>query len=256
MTAGTYTATSSGYAGEMEVSVTVDEEKILTIEIGENNETPSVGGMAIEQLPGQIIDAQSIALDGVSGATYTSKAILDSVKDCLTQAGADLSLFEKSPTASTGEEITISSDVVIIGAGAAGLSAALRLQELGQEHILVIEKMAYTGELLQPAAAGSPLGSKYQKEAGIEDSPELMIEELLKKDNINDAELTKLHAENSAAAIDWLIDDIGAQFNVPQPSERHRPRLYSSGRRRWFHADASRCRSAARNRNPAEHSGY
>ena len=66
MTAGTYTAASSGYAGEMEVSVTVDEEKILTIEIGENNETPSVGGMAIEQLPGQIIDAQSIALDGVS----------------------------------------------------------------------------------------------------------------------------------------------------------------------------------------------
>ena len=222
MTAGTYTATSSGYAGEMEVSVTVDEEKILTIEIGENNETPSVGGMAIEQLPGQIIDAQSIALDGVSGATYTSKAILDSVKDCLTQAGADLSLFEKSPTASTGEEITISSDVVIIGAGAAGLSAALRLQELGQEHILVIEKMAYTGGASATCGGGfSAAGSKYQKEAGIEDSPELMIEELLKKGhNINDAELTKLHAENSAAAIDWLIDDIGAQFNVPQPSEK------------------------------------
>lgn len=222
MTAGAYTATSSGYAGEMEVTVTVDEGKIISVQIGENNETPSVGGMAIEQLPEQIVAAQSIALDGISGATYTSNAILEAVKDCLTQAGAELSQFEKEQTAAKGEEIILPADVVIIGAGAAGLSAALRLQELGMEHILLIEKMAYTGGASATCGGGfSAAGSKYQMEAGIEDSPELMIEELLKKGhNINDIELTMLHAENSAAAIDWLIDDIGAQFNVPQPSEK------------------------------------
>lgn len=222
MTAGAYTAKSSGYAGEMEVTVTVDEEKIVSVQIGENNETPSVGGMAIEQLPEQIVAAQSIALDGISGATYTSNAILEAVKDCLTQAGAELSQFEKEQTAAKGEEIILPADVVIVGAGAAGLSAALRLQELGQEHILLIEKMAYTGGASATCGGGfSAAGSKYQTEAGIKDSPELMIEELLKKGhNINDIELTTLHAENSAAAIDWLIDDIGAQFNVPQPSEK------------------------------------
>ncbi|MCH1942254.1 FAD-dependent oxidoreductase [Holdemania massiliensis] len=222
MKAGTYTAKASGYAGDLEVTVTVDEEKILSVEIGDNHETPSVGGMAIEQLPKQIVDAQSLAVDGISGATYTSNAIFNSVKDCLTQAGADLAQFEKAQTAKTGEEINLPADVVIIGAGAAGLSAALRLNELGQESILVLEKMAYTGGASATCGGGFlASGSKYQAEAGIEDSPELMVEELLKKGhNLNDIELTRLHAENSAAAIDWLIDDIGAQFNIPQPSEK------------------------------------
>lgn len=221
MKAGTYTATADGYGGKVSVSVTVDSEKIVSVEVGDNTETPGVGGMAIEQLPGQIVETQSIALDGIAGATFTSDAILTAVKDCLQQAGADLTQFEKETAAKSGEEIQLQKDVVIVGAGAAGLSAALRLQESGQDNILVLEKMAYTGGASATCGGGFlAAGSRYQQQAGIEDTPELMMEELLEKGHhINDVELTRLHAENAAPTVDWLIDDIGVQFNTPQPSE-------------------------------------
>lgn len=168
--------------------VTVDSEKIVSVEVGDNTETPGVGGMAIEQLPGQIVETQSIALDGIAGATFTSDAILTAVKDCLQQAGADLTQFEKETAAKSGEEIQLQKDVVIVGAGAAGLSAALRLQGSGQDNILVLEKMAYTGGASATCGGGFlAAGSRYQQQAGIEDTPELMMEELLEKGHhIND----------------------------------------------------------------------
>lgn len=214
MTAGYYTASASGYAGEVEVGVEVDDKSILKVEVLSNNETPSVGGMAIDQLPNQIVDTQSIALDGVSGATYTSKAILEAVKDCLNQAGAELSQFEKEKEEVKGQEIELNREVVIVGAGSAGLSAALRLNGLGHQDVLVLEKMAYTGGASATCGGGFlAAGSKYQQDGS---NPEMMTEFLLKKGhNINDVELTKLHSENAATTIDWLIDEIGIEFNAP-----------------------------------------
>lgn len=85
-TPGTYQAVKEGYHGEVPVTVIFSETEILSVEVGENGEPPGIGGAAIENLTGKIVAQQSADLDGVSGATFTSQAVLEAVKDCIAQA--------------------------------------------------------------------------------------------------------------------------------------------------------------------------
>lgn len=85
-TDGTYTETAKGKKGEFDVTVEIVDGKLDSIMIGDNTETPDRGGVAIEQLPGEIVKSQSIEVDAVSGATVTSNAIKDAVARCLERA--------------------------------------------------------------------------------------------------------------------------------------------------------------------------
>ena len=84
--AGTYTSEQKGYGGNLKVEVTVSDSKIESITVGDNQETKEIGGKAIEELTNKIISEQKPEQDAVSGATVTSKAFLDAVKDALSQA--------------------------------------------------------------------------------------------------------------------------------------------------------------------------
>lgn len=84
---GTYTATVEGYHGDVTVTVTVDEEKIVSVTAEGPRETEGVGSRAIEQLPARIVEANSTEVDGVSGATITSNAVKRAVKEALKEAG-------------------------------------------------------------------------------------------------------------------------------------------------------------------------
>ncbi len=84
---GTYTASGKGIGGDVPVTVTIADGKISSVEVGDNGETPALGGQAIEQLPALIVEANGTAgVDAYSGATITSKAIFSAVEDCLSQA--------------------------------------------------------------------------------------------------------------------------------------------------------------------------
>ena len=83
---GTYTETTTGMNGSFDVTVTIADHKITDIQIGENSETVGYGAKAIEELPGLLIETQDVNIDGTSGATVTSNAILRAVKKCLVQA--------------------------------------------------------------------------------------------------------------------------------------------------------------------------
>ena len=85
--AETYTATGKGMGGDVPVTVEYTDGKIVSVTVGENNETPGIGDKAIEALPDAIVSAQSADVDVVSGASVTSEAILSAVKDALAQAG-------------------------------------------------------------------------------------------------------------------------------------------------------------------------
>lgn len=85
-TDGTYTATVTGKKGDFDVTVVIEDGYIASIEIGDNNETESKGGVAIAQLPDEIVEAQSTDVDTVSGATITSEAIIEGVNECLEEA--------------------------------------------------------------------------------------------------------------------------------------------------------------------------
>lgn len=83
---GTYTETAKGKKGDFEVMVVIEGRNIASISVGDNEETPDKGGVAIAQLPEEIVAAQSYDVDAVAGATVTSNGIKDAVARCLEKA--------------------------------------------------------------------------------------------------------------------------------------------------------------------------
>ncbi len=217
MTPGTYTAKAEGHNGSVTVSVTVSEDKIEKVEVGENNETAGLADPAIETVPAQIVDYQTLSTDIVSGATYTTVAIRTAVKDCIEQAGGNPDAFNaKVPNDEEGQSEELSADVIVVGGGAAGMSATIRLQEQGKSVILV-EKTSSLGGTIRVSGGNQVVqGSKVQEEAGVtNDSAESMEEDFLKNgDNLNDTELLGIYAENVGETTNWLTDTVGVEYNM------------------------------------------
>jgi succinate dehydrogenase/fumarate reductase flavoprotein subunit len=81
-----YLGTGSGIGGELIVKVKMNGSRIASVEVVKHNETKGISDRAIAALPGAIINAQSAGVDMVSGATVTSKAIIEAVEDALSKA--------------------------------------------------------------------------------------------------------------------------------------------------------------------------
>lgn len=136
--AGTYTGVGDseiGGKGAIEVSVTVDENGVVTdIQVTKNGDTAGIADAAVEAMPGRIMAAQSANVDGVSGATMTSEAIKMAVLDAVTAAGLDTVKWSTyaATEAVKADDATYNTDIVIIGAGGAGMTAALTAAEKGR----------------------------------------------------------------------------------------------------------------------------
>ena len=141
---GTYTGVGNGRNGEVSVNVTVDDAGAITdVTIGENQETPAIAHYAFEALPAQIVEHQTLQLDAVSGATLSSFAVRNAVKDALEQAGLDPQNYQ-TPIEYEAHEETIDTDIVIVGAGGSGLSAAIEAAQAGAS-VTVVETNIYPG---------------------------------------------------------------------------------------------------------------
>ena len=204
---GVYEGSANGMGGAVKVAVTVSGGKITAVEVVEHNETAGISDPAIEQMPAKIVDAQSTDVDAVASATVTSEAIKEAVKAALsgeeTQEKAEL-------------DITLEPDVIVVGAGMAGLVASVRAAELGAK-VLVLEQNYRVGGSAN-TAGGSISGACYQiqKEAGIEDSPELFYQDFVNLgggEQYMNTEIAKVHSERSGEAIDWLQQDVGVEFS-------------------------------------------
>ena len=216
MQPGTYEAEAQGFGGKVQVAVTVSESEITDIAITGELETPALGGVAIETMGDAIVKAQTPHVDGVSGATVTSAAIIAAASEALEAAGANLEAMDanRKDTAEdvVREEKTLDTDIVIIGAGGAGMAAAIMAQQAGQQFV-ILEKMPYVGGNTTKATGGmNAAETHYQKEQGIEDSVALFAADTMKGGHdLNDPALVETLASKSAEAIDWL-DTIGAEL--------------------------------------------
>ena len=210
----TATGVGQGIDGDVVVQVVADATTIYSVEVLEQNETPGIGSVAVEQLPGQIVDANSILVDSISGATVTSEAIKGAVRQALESAGLDVSVFEVEQAAAEAVEktpVTLDCDVVIVGAGGAGLTAAVRANQAGAK-VLVLEKMSFVGGNSLKASGGmNAAGTKFQEALGITDSGvrEFVEDTMDGGHMVNDLALVVTMSENSSAAVDWL-ESIGA----------------------------------------------
>ena len=144
--AGTYEVTTQGQNGDIRLSVTFSDSCITDIQVLEQHETPHIGDIVFDELIPQIVKANGTGVDAMTGATVTSRALMKGVTEAASKA--QVSDVEQFKTASLPKEETTpvegTWDVVIVGAGGAGLAAAAEAAQQGNT-VLVIEKNAEIG---------------------------------------------------------------------------------------------------------------
>lgn len=189
-TAGTYTAGAQGNNGPVKVSVTFTESAIEKVEILEHAETKGLSDPAIEQIPEAIVTYQSLGVDTVSGATNTSNAILNAVADCVAQAGGDVEALKAVP-AGEAEEIPVlqdtTVDVLVIGGGGAGLSAALSATQNGASVVLIEKTGALGGNTFICGGAFNTYDPEGQKDIPMTEALGSAVEKVLAHEDVSEA---------------------------------------------------------------------
>ena len=143
--AGSYETTYNGHNGPISIKTTFSDSCVTNIEVLAQEETPHIGDVAFDQLIPQIISANGIGMDAISGATITSHALMNAVAQAAEDANvSDIEQFRKNIVKGKRNNIEDTWDVVIVGAGGAGLAAAAEAAAEGNT-VLVIEKNGEMG---------------------------------------------------------------------------------------------------------------
>ncbi|MBS7057632.1 MAG: flavocytochrome c [Faecalibacterium prausnitzii] len=142
---GDFTGTAKGFGGDVSVTLTLTDGAITGCTAEGKDETQGVGSEAIAQMPGKIAESGSIAVDGVSGATLTSTAIKEAAAAALTAAGLNPDDYKTAVENDTAaEDSTVDADVVVVGAGGAGMTAAITAAAEGKS-VVVLESQSMVG---------------------------------------------------------------------------------------------------------------
>ena len=207
MAAGTYTGEGQGIGGAVKVAVTVEGGAITAVEVVEHAETAGICDPAIEKIPAAIVAAQSLAVDTVTGATVTSKAILAAAEQALTEAGADIEALKTAAPKveqAEGETIEMTTDVVVVGAGGAGVAAAVEANDNGAS-VVLLEKLTQIGGTT--ATSQGMVGgyeTKYTKALDVHYTFEEMYGNLMSNASYRlDPALTTITVERSGGASVW-----------------------------------------------------
>ena len=201
---GDFTATAKGFGGDVSVTLTLTDGAITGCTAEGKDETEGVGSQAIAKMPGAIAESGSIAVDGVSGATITSTAIKEAAAAALTAAGLNPDDYKTAvENNATAEDSTVDADVVVVGAGGAGMTAAITAAAEGKS-VVILESQSMVGGNSVRATGGMNAGKTvYQDEnefgesAGVEKTLKTAAEKYA--DNETITALAKTVSEQWAA---------------------------------------------------------
>ena len=201
---GDFTATAKGFGGDVSVTLTLTDGAITGCTAEGKDETEGVGSQAIAKMPGEIAESGSIAVDGVSGATITSTAIKEAAAAALTAAGLNPDDYKTAvENDATAEDSTVDADVVVVGAGGAGMTAAITAAAEGKS-VVILESQSMVGGNSVRATGGMNAGKTvYQDEnefgesAGVEKTLKTAAEKYA--DNETITALAKTVSEQWAA---------------------------------------------------------
>ena len=201
---GDFTGTAKGFGGDVSVTLTLTDGAITGCTAEGKEETQGVGSEAIAKMPGEIAESGSIAVDGVSGATITSTAIKEAAAAALTAAGLNPDDYKIAvENNATAEDSTVDADVVVVGAGGAGMTAAITAAAEGKT-VVILESQSMVGGNSVRATGGMNAGKTvYQDEnefgesAGVEKTLKTAAEKYA--DNETITALAKTVSEQWAA---------------------------------------------------------
>ena len=139
------TGTAKGMGGDVSVTLTIEDGVIIDCTAEGAQETPGIGSVVLEQFPAEVVAGNTVAIDAISGATITSNAFVEAAKAALTSAGLNPEDYmTKAGAANAGETITKEADIVIVGAGGAGMTAAMTAADAGKS-VIIVESQAMVG---------------------------------------------------------------------------------------------------------------
>ena len=201
---GDFTGTAKGFGGDVSVTLTLTDGAITGCTAEGKDETEGVGSQAIAKMPGEIAESGSIAVDGVSGATITSTAIKEAAAAALTAAGLNPDDYKTAvENDAAAEDSTVEADVVVVGAGGAGMTAAITAAGEGKS-VVILESQSMVGGNSVRATGGMNAGKTvYQDEnefgesAGVEKTLKTAAEKYA--DNETITALAKTVSEQWAA---------------------------------------------------------
>ena len=269
---GEFSGTAEGMGGDVTVTITLKDSVITDVKVQGDNETEGIGTKAIEKMPDEMVKANSINVDGVATATITSDAIKSAAAEAIKAAGLNPEDYQTAAEGGKEEDVEKDVDVVVVGAGGAGMTAAITAADAGKS-VVILESQEVAGGNSVRATGGMNAAktvyqdnNEFEESAGVEktlksaekyadnadiqalastvkeqweayqanptgyfDSVELMeLDTMIGGKGVNNIELVKTLAGNSADAIEWL-STIGAdlknvgQFGGAAVKRIHRP---------------------------------
>lgn len=206
--AKTIKAQADGRNGKIDFDIDVDGNKINDIKVTKSSETPAIFNQAFGKLKNEVLDKQSFDVDAISGASIMTKAILNSGKNALKENNITP---DSKPVDNDHKDVTIDTDVAVIGSGMAGLMAASRALSMGKS-VVVLEKNGYLGGATalngsNVVGTGSRVSKKLFGKEAEEDSPAKLVADITRESRgTNYPMLSNLLATNIGKAVDFIAD--------------------------------------------------
>lgn len=219
---GTYKADGVGYGGALSVEVVVKDGKIEDLSMIDHEESSPVFNRAFPVIKERIVEAQTPIIDSVSGATFTSFGVKAAVGEALKEAGQDFGdiTFTTEPERGEKKELEeVTTQMVVVGGGPSGLSAAIAAKQSGLNDVIVIEKLdILSGNGKFDMNFFDMINSKALKENGTD----MTVEEFIaSKESAFDSEARKeVWAKGSAELDEWLRD-MGIELNFSSGGTNH-----------------------------------
>ena len=210
-TPGTYSSDAMGHNAPFTVNVTFTDYALSDIDTDGNLETIGVGKVALARLGDEIVKNQSLNVDGLTGASISSAALLGAVRDCAEQAG-DTVLLDATPTAQEEPDEVYDTDVCVVGAGGAGFAAAIAAVQAGA-NVVVLEKCSIDGGSTNVSeGALNAVDPERQEPQGIEDSIDTFYQTTIDGGHgTGNPELVEYLVNNALDSVHWL-EDLGVRF--------------------------------------------
>ena len=205
---GKYTGSGQGKESEINLEVEVGSDKIVSVKPLDKYAPDSLADNAFKKMAQKIVDHQSVDVDVVSGASETSRGIIEGVKEALGKAQVDFAaLKENSSHSTTSGKKTVDVDVAVVGAGGAGVAAALAARQHGASVALIEKTISPLGA--STFAGGMFAGdSQQQKEKNAVVSKKWLYDEYMDaSQGYMNSILVRRIIDESGKTVDWLNEN-------------------------------------------------